>query len=197
MNESAERYADTPPPPPQAVSPPPAASTVQAASPLDNRVKSATVAFVLSAMPGLGQVYVGYYQRGFLHAIVVALIIAMLASADVGPLTPLLGLFLAFFWLFNMIDAARRASLYNQALAGGQEPELPVDFETPGLRGSIVGGVVLMIIGAILLANTRFDVSLDWLEEWWPAAIILFGAYLLFKAMQERASEGEVAESDE
>ena len=97
---------------------------------------SPAVACCLSAMPGLGQVYVGYYQRGFLHAIVVAGLIAILASGEPGALTPLFGLFLAFFWLYNMIDAARRATLYNQALAGGHEPDLPADFESPGLGGS-------------------------------------------------------------
>jgi hypothetical protein len=42
-------------------------------------------------------------------------------------------------------------------------------------------------------------VSLDWLEEWWPAAPILLGAYLLVKAIQERrgATAPEPARSAE
>jgi hypothetical protein len=96
-----------------------------------------------------------------------------------------------------MIDAARRASLYNQALAGGHEPDLPTDFESPGLRGSMVGGAVLIVVGTLLLANTRFDVSLEWLEEWWPAAIILFGAYLFFKAYQERSATNDTGGTGE
>jgi hypothetical protein len=204
MNESAERYSDTTPPaapqalgqppslPGQAPVPPQVPATAQ-----DIRVKSPAVACCLSAMPGLGQVYVGYYQRGFLHAIIVAGLISALATHDQGSLTPLFGLFLAFFWLYNMIDAARRASLYNQALAGGHEPDLPTDFESPGLRGSMVGGAVLIVVGTLLLANTRFDVSLEWLEEWWPAAIILFGAYLFFKAYQERSATNDTGGTGE
>lgn len=193
MNESAERYTDTTQPQaPQALGQPPAAAAPAPppapATARDVRVKSPAVACCLSAMPGLGQVYVGYYQRGFLHAIVVAGLISVLATQNPGGLTPLFALFLAFFWLYNMIDAARRASLYNQALAGGREPHLPSDLESPGLGGSMVGGAILIVVGTLLLANTRFDISLEWLEEWWPAAIILFGAYLFFKAYQERSA---------
>jgi len=39
------------------------------------------------------------------------------ASGHRAP-QPLLGFFLAFFWLFNIVDAARRATFYNEALVG-------------------------------------------------------------------------------
>ena len=56
--------------------------------------------------------------------------------------------------------------------------------------GSIAGGVILIAAGFILLLHTRFGVSLDWLEYWWPVAPMLFGAYLVFKAIQEKKSIG-------
>jgi hypothetical protein len=56
----------------------------------------------------------------------------------------------------------------------------------PGLQGSILGGSILIAIGFLLLLNTRFGVSLAWMEEWWPVAPMLFGAYLLLRAIQER-----------
>jgi TM2 domain-containing membrane protein YozV len=162
----------------------------------DPRRKKPFLAGILSAMPGLGQIYVGYYQRGFAHALIVASIISLLA-ADVhnggrvlGPLVPLAGVFLAFFWLYNIIDAARRAMLFNLALAGGDPIELPQDFQAFGLRGSIVGGAVFIGLGVLLLSNTLLDVSLEWLSEWWPAALILFGGYLVFKAIQEKSKQG-------
>jgi TM2 domain-containing membrane protein YozV len=46
----------------------------------DPRRKSPLFATFLSAMPGLGQVYVGYYQRGFINAVVVGTLIALLTS---------------------------------------------------------------------------------------------------------------------
>ena len=42
-------------------------------------------------------------------------------------------------------------------------------------------------MGLILLANTRFGVSLDWIEDWWPVAIIAFGGYLAYRAVQEKS----------
>ena len=51
-------------------------------------------------MPGLGQVYLGYYRRGFVHILVVGCVISFLAaSGHHNPLVPLFGLFLAFFRL--------------------------------------------------------------------------------------------------
>jgi cell wall-active antibiotic response 4TMS protein YvqF len=155
------------------------------------RSKSPAVAAILSAMPGLGQVYVGYYQRGFIHAVVVAGLIAVMNTGTVEPLMPLFGLFLAFFWMYNMIDAARRASLYNDALAGNPSIELPEDFKSPGLRGSLFGGATLVLAGFILLLHTRFGVSLDWVNEWWPVAPMIFGAYLLVRAVQQRGAGQE------
>jgi cell wall-active antibiotic response 4TMS protein YvqF len=152
----------------------------------DSRSKSPALAALLSMMPGLGQVYVGYYQRGFVHALVIASLISILSSGAVEGLNPLFSLFMAFFWLYNIIDAARRASLYNDAIAGNPTIELPQDFKTPGFRGSIFGGAALIAGGFILLLHTRFGFSLDWVEQWWPVAPMIFGAYLLVRAIQER-----------
>jgi len=152
----------------------------------DSRSKSPAFAALLSMMPGLGQVYVGYYQRGFVHATVIVSLISILSSGAGDVLNPLFSLFMAFFWLYNIIDAARRASLYNDALAGNPSIELPQDFKTPGFRGSIFGGATLIAGGFILLLHTRFGISLDWVEQWWPVAPMIFGAYLLVRAIQER-----------
>jgi len=152
----------------------------------DTRSKSPALAAVLSMMPGLGQVYVGYYQRGFVHAAVVATLVTILASGTLDRLNPLFALFMSFFWLYNIIDAARRASLYNDALAGNPSIELPQDFKMPGLQGSIFGGAALIVGGFILLLHTRFGVSLEWVEQWWPVAPMMFGAYLLARAIQDR-----------
>jgi hypothetical protein len=161
----------------------------------DARAKSPALAGFLSFMPGLGQVYVGYYQRGFVHAIVVAVLITLLATG-LEAFTPLAAIFLAFFWLYNIIDASRRASFYNQALAGQEMMSLPSDFTSPGMGGSIAGGLILITVGVILLLHTRFDVPLDWLEQWWPVAPILLGVYLFSRAIQERWARGNLAEAD-
>jgi hypothetical protein len=150
-------------------------------------MRSPALAAAFSAVPGLGQVYVGYYPRGFVHIIVVAGIISILASTnDFQPYIPLLGLFLGFFWMYNMIDAARLASLYNRALSGGREPDLPHGFELPGMGGSILGGSVLIAAAFVVLLHTRFGVRLDWLADWWPVFPMVFGVWLVFKAIADR-----------
>jgi hypothetical protein len=141
-------------------------------------------------MPGLGQVYVGYYRRGFIHAAVIASIITLLASG-IGPMTPLFALFMAFFWLYNIIDAGRRAGFYNHAMAGGETMDMPSDFPTPGMGGSIIGGLILIGAGGIFLSHTVWDISLTWMEDWWPAGLILFGVYLMGKAIFDRAKSAE------
>ena len=152
----------------------------------DARIKSPALAAAFSLVPGLGQVYVGYYPRGFVHIVVVAGIVSILASTNgFAPYLPLLALFLAFFWLYNIIDAARLAALYNRALSGGHEPDLPAGFELPGMGGSILGGSILIAAAFVVLLHTRFGVRLDWLREWWPVFPMLFGVWLVVKAVKE------------
>jgi hypothetical protein len=158
--------------------------------------RSPFLASILSFMPGVGQIYVGYYQLGFIHAIVFAGILALLASGDLGPLIPLLSVFLGFFWLYNVIDAGRRATLVNEALAGRGRFELPKDFTAPGLRGTVLGGSILVGVGLLILFRTLFGVSLAWVEDWWPVAIIAFGGYLIFKARSD-ANPGTAVSGDE
>ncbi len=199
MNAPDDRAREYTPPAEPAASPaaPPGQARYQpgpqslpAAPPRDARTKSPALAGFLSCMPGLGQIYVGYYTRGFAHAVIVATLITMLATGDLDELIPLAAVFLAFFWLYNIIDAVRRASLFNYYLAGEQGIDLPDDFKMPKLGGSIVGGLVLIGVGFILLLNTRWNMSLAWLDEWWPMAPILLGVYLFGKALQERLAQG-------
>jgi hypothetical protein len=150
----------------------------------DPRLKSPAVAAVLSLMPGLGQAYLGYYQVGFLHILTVATLITLLAS-DVGALTPLLALLLAFFWLFNLVDAARRTMLLNQVITRTESPTLPNGFGELSIRARVFSGLGLITVGLISLAHLRFGLSLAWLQHWWPAGLVLVGAYLIYRAVME------------
>ena len=158
----------------------------------DPRAKSPALAMVLSLMPGLGQVYLGFYQQGFVNILVVASIITALARGIPGYLEPLLGVFLAFFWLYNLVDAGRRASFYNQALAGLGPLEMPGGLNLYESSGSIAGGAALIAVGLLFFAHTRFGMSLEWLEQWWPVALILMGAYLLYRAYREHKNKTQV-----
>lgn len=159
--------------------------------------KSPALACLLSAMPGVGQIYVGYYKLGFIHNVVFGSTIAFLASGAFDALTPALGIFLAFFFIYNIVDAGRRATLYNLAVDGVEGIDLPsMNVSLPGFGGSLAGGAALMALGAILLSNTLFGLSLDWIESWWPVAPIVVGAWLFAKALQERRSAAPATQED-
>jgi hypothetical protein len=151
--------------------------------------KSPFVAGLLSSlMPGLGQIYLGYYQRGFVHALAVACIIASLCSGIADGLVPLFAISLAFIYFYNIVDAARRASLYNHALAGMGPVAMPQDFKMPAGRPSLLAGALITLLGLIFLSHTRFDFNLDWLADWWPAVIVIIGANMILKALREKSS---------
>lgn len=143
--------------------------------------KSQVLATVLSLMPGLGQIYVGYYQHGFIFLLVIAASIALLASGSLGGLVPLVGMFVPFFWIFNMVDANRRAAHYNRVLAGMAATEIPEDFQMPGARGSVPAGLILITLGVLILLDLNTDWSMEWVENWWPLVLVIFGGWLIFK----------------
>ena len=155
----------------------------------DPRRKSPVLALVLSLMPGLGQVYVGYYQQGFTNVLVAASIIAVLSSNMAGGAEAFLGLFLGFFWLYNIVDAWRRATFYNNALAGIGPAAMPEDFTVPGSRGTLAGGAALVLIGVIALSHTLFGMSLDWLEKWWPLALVGVGGWLIYPSIMGKKKD--------
>ncbi len=154
---------------------------------IESRKKSPGLAGFLSLMPGLGQIYVGQIRRGFAHMGIVALTITILESG-ITSLEPLFGFSLAFFWFYTVIDAHRRAKLYNLALRGGKEIELIDDIKIPE-HGSLWGGAILIAVGLMIFLHTKFDVSMEWIEEWWPLAVAGIGVYLVAKSIQGRKRE--------
>lgn len=173
--------SNMPPPPP----PPPGPQPVY--SRRDLPLKSTAFAVVLSAIiPGIGQAYVGYYRAAFTTIVVFASLVAVLASNAVRGLEPLFGIFIGFFYVYQIVDAGRRASLFNRVVETGRSAPLPEDFRMPEAGGSMFGGVSLLVIGGLALMNTVFDVDLDWLEDWWPLALIAVGIWLIYRARQEK-----------
>ncbi|MDH3629280.1 MAG: hypothetical protein OEV00_13310 [Acidobacteriota bacterium] len=185
-------HGETPPqpqaPPAQTYAAPPAAAAPTVVA--DPRRRLIALACFLSIMPGLGQIYVGYYKVGFIHILTVASTIALLANDVARPLTPLLALFLAFFWLYNIVDAGRRAFAYNFALSNNTEEAaitMPEGFGFPP-GGTILAGLIITGLGLAFLAENVWDISMLWVEDWWPVAPIAFGLYLLSRGWKEHQS---------
>jgi hypothetical protein len=145
----------------------------------DPRRKSVKWAVLLSAVPGLGQIYVGYYPQGFKNILVICLMFALGQSNAFDRMEAPLVFFTIFFWLYNIVDAGRRASLYNQALDGLRPMDLPEDLKAPVRFGSMAGGVALVVAGLVLFTHTMFGFSLEWIGRWWPVALVGIGAWLI------------------
>lgn len=142
--------------------------------------KSPGLAGLLSLMPGIGQIYIGYYTAGFTNIAVVAITISILESGSARNFEPFFGLFLAFFWVFNIVDAVRKAKLYNLSVAGEQPERAPTD-------SPLVGGVLLIIVGLIMTLHVTLGLSMDWLEDFWPLLLLGFGVYLIWKYRRTRS----------
>src|ERR1700759_4161627 len=75
--------------------------------------KNPALAALLSLFPGMGNIYNGLYLRGMTFFIVVASLIGLVVHGG----HDLFGFAIAFFWLFNIIDAYRQATLINYGYA--------------------------------------------------------------------------------
>lgn len=175
---------------PQAAPTPPDHGASQAPPAYPSRrdlpLKSPVFAVILSLLPGLGQTYVGYYRHAFLTIVVFASTIALLSSGDVRGLEPLLGIFLAFFYFFQMIDAGRKASLYNQVLERGEVLELGRD-DLPEAGGGMFLGGAMLLVGVLALAHNVLGVSMAWVEDWWPLALVATGGWIVWRSRREKA----------
>ncbi len=141
--------------------------------------KSPTLAGILSLLPGLGQAYVGYYKSGFITVLITAAVITLIDKYEGGGAEPFFGLFLSFFWIFNIIDAVRKAKLYNQHLAGQERIEAPTD-------SPLAAGIILLILGLFLTLTITMGLDMDFVEDYWPLALLAGGVYLLWKYIRTR-----------
>ena len=156
----------------------------------DPRLKSPVLAGFLSALfPGLGPIYIGYYQRGVSFALTLAAIITALASGSVHGLEPLFGIAIGFTYFLGIVDAIRLGHLYNQVVMGQPGSQLPDGMKLPKERGSYAGGIVLVLLGVLIFLNRNFDFSLEWLADWWPLGVIGLGVWLIVKARRGRREE--------
>jgi len=188
MSNEQQQYQQPQHPPhgDQGFQAPPGAHPYGGAHQVDNsQRKSPVLATILSSFPGLGQIYVGYYQTGFMYVVTIASCIALLSSSAGRGLEPFVGVFLAFFWIFNMIDANRRAQHYNRKLAGGDGETIPDDFQMAGGKGSVPVGLILVVVGVAFIMDLNSWVSLSWIKDWWPLGLVGFGAWLILKGRNQ------------
>jgi hypothetical protein len=188
-----EAYTPPPAPPAMPLSAAPLPAAPLPAAPRTLPQKAPIFAGFLSVVPGLGNIYNGLYQRGIAFFIIYVSIFAMTVNIDGGDDSDLAILIpcLMFFWLFNIFDAYRQATLINYGYVGGAEPDKAV---AEPLSMALIPGVALVAIGLYGLLREHFDFDLRWLVDQWPVFLILFGATLIwqgYKARQDDARQDD------
>ena len=158
------------PPPVVQVAPPLPAASAQ----LPAGYKKPAIAGLLSALPGVGHLYLGLYQRALAFFAIWVVFMAIADRAHHGPF----GAVVAFWWFFVLIDAVRQAHAINAT--GAPEGNLVTTEKPFKVQGSLAFGVFLILFGAFFLLDRFVTIDLTFLIDWWPAGLILFGAWQVF-----------------
>ena len=169
--------ATPPPPPPVAFGPAPARTP---------GLKNPGAAGVLGIIPGLGHLYLGLYQRGAILFGVWVLLITLAGHSRMhGPFP---GIVIPFWMAFSIFDAVQQARAINTT--GAPMPGILGEEKPAKVSGSLTAGILLVLIGGFLLVNNFVSIDLSFLNDWWPALLVLFGAWQIFshwKSKQEPA----------
>ncbi|MYD22270.1 MAG: hypothetical protein F4X04_08520 [Holophagales bacterium] len=182
MTEPDQAASQTPG---EAPPPPPGASASQR-----GLTARHVVSVVLALFPGLGHVYNGLYQRG------IVLFLLAVTSIYLATEEGLMGMVVAFVWLFNIIDAYRQASLIEQ----GHGPDLGVQDAAkapPAGQLALLGGAGLFVLGFLLLLDHTFGYDMDRVWEFWPLGLLAVGAWLMIGAYLQWRRNRPEAGSDE
>ncbi len=150
------------------------------------------VSVILALFPGLGHIYNGLYQRG------IVLFLLAVGSIYLATEEGVMGMVVAFVWLFNIIDAYRQATLIE--LGHGTDLGLQ-DAPKPPANGQLglLAGVGLFVIGFLALLDHTFGYDIDRVWEFWPLGLLAAGAWLMIGAYRQwrrNRAEAESSTSD-
>jgi hypothetical protein len=175
----AEKMAGTAPPP--AAIAPGYSGPVQPVSTGPNP----GLAGILGAIPfGVGAIYNGQYTKGLTHLGIFVFLVFALSSSLPDYLYPILGITMAFFIVYQIIDAVKSA----KAIQAGQPVPDPFGLTTlfsPGervdfTRGIPTGALVLIGLGVLFLLH-NLDIWFLEVGTLWPVMLIGLGLWLLAK----------------
>ena len=132
---------------------------------------------------GVGAVYNGQYAKGLAHMLIfIALVFGASQTGDTYG--PIFGLSIAFFYIYQIIDAVRSA----HAIRVGQPAPDPFGLakafgsgERVDFKQVPVGALVLIGLGVLFLLNTMGLFHTYWIHRLWPLILIVIGVWLLVK----------------
>jgi hypothetical protein len=142
---------------------------------------------------GVGAVYTGQYAKGLAHLAIFVMLIAGANAADSDHSTTLgvfCGIGIAFFYVYQIIDAVRTAKAIQMA-----QP-VPDPF---GLAATFSGGakietskipisaIVLILLGVLFLLHTM-GLAEYGLDRYWPLILIFVGGWMFARNWGSLAS---------
>src|SRR6266849_664151 len=137
---------------------------------------------------GVGAVYTSQYAKGLAHLVIFALLIFGVNHA--GSWDWIFGFGIAFFYVYQIIDAVRTAKAIQMGepapdpLGLGQTFGAGQKFEPSKVP---VGAVVLIGMGVLFLLHTMGFMEYGF-ERYWPLILIFLGAWMFYRHW-ERTSE--------
>ncbi len=132
-------------------------------------------AALCSLIPGMGAVYNSQYLKALTFFAVFA---ALVILAD--EVHGVFGFGAFAFLVFTMFDSYRTAEMRARARL-----EMSTPLQLSGKDRSVVAwGIFLIVLGILIML--RNIIPYDILHHYWPVVFILLGAYLVWRALQER-----------
>ena len=141
-----------------------------------------TVAGILAGVfPfGVGAVYTGQYAKGLAHLSIFALLVAGCNVSGSDVLPAICGIGIAFFIVYQIVDAVRSARAIQAGLPAPDPYGLAATFgggSKIDASGIPVGAIVLILVGILFLLHTAgvFDFGM---ERVWPLILMFLGGWL-------------------
>jgi hypothetical protein len=130
---------------------------------------------------GVGAVYCSQYAKGLAHLLIFALLI--FGTDHAGSWDWLFGIGIAFFYVYQIIDAVRTA----HALQAGQPAPDPMGLGQTFSMGEKfdstkvpVGSVVLIGLGVLFLLHTM-GIMEHGFDRFWPLILVFFGGWMFYR----------------
>ncbi len=130
---------------------------------------------------GVAPVYMQQYAKGLVHLIIFAVLIA--GTNQGGGAEAIFGLGIAFFYVYQIIDAHRSAKAL---LAGQPAPDpfglgkaLGTENLTP--HNVPIGAIILIGIGVLFLLQNVGIFTFHWVGKLWPLILIALGLRIVMR----------------
>jgi hypothetical protein len=130
---------------------------------------------------GVGAVYCSQYAKGLAHLLVFALLI--FGADHAGNYDWVFGIGIAFFYVYQIIDAVRTARALQEGLPApdplglGQTFSMGEKFDSGKVP---VGAVVLIGLGVLFLLHTMGIMEYGF-DRFWPLLLVFFGGWLFYR----------------